>query len=108
VVGAAMLAALKRLGAMILIGAAVMCALVDLFNTALGLYMQSAMQPALEASMAQMGQMPGQDPAMMGAVMQASTTIGLVMAILMLCVKLAVYAVDIWAARDATVQQSLS
>ncbi len=108
IVGAAMLGALKRSGAMLVIGAAVACLIVDLYNGALGLYMSVQMQAAIEASMAQMGSMPGQDPAVFGAIMNASSTIGIVMAVFMIVVKMVVYAIDIWAARDADVQASLS
>lgn len=108
IVGAALLAGLKRSGAMILIGAAVMCVLVDLYNGALGMYMQAQMQDAMQAAVAQMGQMPGQDPAILGAAMNAGSTIGVLMAVVMLAIKLVVYAVDVWAARDANVQNLLT
>lgn len=108
IVGAGLLAGLKRSGGMILIGAAVMCLLVDLYNGALGMYMQAQMQDAMQAAVAQMGQMPGQDPAMLGAAMNAGSTIGVVMAVVMIAIKMVVYAVDVWAARDASVQNLLS
>lgn len=108
ITGAGMFAALKRSGAMLLAGAAVVCFLVDLFNGAFGIYMSYAMQGAMEAAVAQMGSVPGQDPAVFGAVMQSSMTIGIVMAVGLLMLKVVIYAVQIWSTRDATVQASLS
>ncbi|MFN7697818.1 MAG: hypothetical protein ACK6CU_28605 [Deltaproteobacteria bacterium] len=101
IVGAGLLAGLKRSGAMLLLGAAVLCALSDLYNTAL------ATLAVIEATVAQIGQMPGQDPAVLGAAMSAGSTIGVVMALFMLTLKLVVYALCVWAARDAKVQELL-
>ena len=108
IVGAALLAALKRSAFMVLIAASISCVLVDLFNGALGMYMSVAMQPAIEAQVAQMAQMPGQDPAMLGAATSAGGTIGLVFGLFILVVKLVVYALEVWAARDANQAQLLT
>jgi hypothetical protein len=107
IVGAGLLAGLKRSGAMLLVGAAVLCALADLYNTALALYVQVQTQAVIEATVAQIGQMPGQDPAVLGAAVSAGSTIGVVMALFMLTLKLVVYALCVWAARDAKVQELL-
>lgn len=107
IVGAGLLAGLKRSGAMLLLGAAVLCALSDLYNTALTLYMQVQTLAVIEATVAQIGRMPGQDPAVLGAAVSASSTIGVVMALIMLTLRLVVYALCVWAARDAKVQELL-
>ena len=108
IAGAGMFAALKRSGATTLVIAAIACIFDDLFNGAFGIYMSYAMQGAMEAAMSEMANVPGQDPAVFAAVMQSSMTIGIVLAVGTLLVKLVVYAVEIWATRDAAVQRALT
>jgi len=108
IVGASLLAALKKSGVMVYAAGAIFCALVDLVNGGLGIYMSVQMQDAMAEAMQGMAQGPGQDPAVMGAAMQAGGIVGIVFALFMIAVKLVVYALGLWAARDASAQDVLS
>jgi hypothetical protein len=105
IVGAALLVALKRAGVMVYVGAAALCALADVLNGALGMYMSVQAQEAMASAMAGI---PGQDQAVMGAAVQAGSVVGLLFGLAWIAVKLVIYAFGIWTARSEPVQGALA
>lgn len=108
VVGAGLLAGLKRSGATVYLGAAVFGAIIDVCSAGFGAFVTYRTQAAMSAAVGQIAQVPGQDPAWMDAALQAGTIVGLLFALFWLVVKFAIYGVGIWAARDADQKNLLS
>lgn len=109
VIGAGLLVGRKRAGALLLMGASVLAALVDLYRTAIGVWVQLATREMtaniLQVSGAASGQ-PGMEG--MEGFMEGAMLFGLLLGIAWLLAKLAVYGAEIWIARSPAVQETLS
>jgi hypothetical protein len=103
IVGAALLVGLKRAGLAVYAVAATLCALADIANGALGMYVSIQSQEAMTAALTGL---PGQDQTVMGAAVQAGSVVGLLFGLAWIAVKLVIYAFGIWTARS--VKESLS
>ena len=104
IVGAALLASLKKSAPNVLLGAAAMCILGDLINAVLGLYIGYASQGAVET----MVQANPDAQQMMGAMMQATMVITLIWAFAWFFIKLGIYVFGIYTSRKPEVVQVLS
>ncbi len=97
-VGAGLLAALKRSGGRLLIVVAAVAILVDGYRTALGVYVSWRSTSVMAEAFA--AHAPAGGAAVAGFT-QGATTVGLIIAVLWFAAKLVAYAAQIWAARDA-------
>jgi hypothetical protein len=104
VVGAALLASLKKSAPNVLLGATGISVLADLVNAVLGLYIGYASQEAA----ARMVQSNPDAEQMMGAIMNATMVMTVVWAILWLLIKFGIYGLGIYASRKPEVAQVLS
>lgn len=104
IVGAAMLASLKKSAPNLLLGAAGMCILADLINTVLGLYIGYASQGAVET----MVQATPDAQQVMGAAMQATMVLTLIWGIAWFLIKVGIYVFGVYTSRKPEVAQVLS
>jgi len=104
IVGAAMLASLKKSAPNLLLGAAGVCILGDLINAVLGLYIGYASQGAVET----MVEANPDAQQMMGAMMQATMVLTVIWAIAWFLIKVGIYGFGIYASRKPEVLQVLS
>lgn len=104
IVGAALLAGLKKSAQNVLIGAAGICILADFIVAALGLYIGYLSQGAAAA----MAQANPQTEQMMGAIMNATMVLTVVWTIFWLLMKMGIYGFGVHASRRPEVVQVLS
>lgn len=104
IVGAAMLAGLKKSAPNLLLGATGACILADLINTVLGLYIGYASQAAVESMVAA----TPDAQQVMGAAMQATMVLTVVWGIAWFLIKVGIYVFGVYASRRPEVAQVLS
>lgn len=104
IVGAAMLASLKKSAQNLLLAATGICVLGDLVNAALGLYIGYASQGALE----RMTAANPQAEQVMGAMMNATMVISVIWAIVWLLIKIGIYGFGVYTSRKPEVAQVLA